>query len=400
MSAPLPPGWESQTDPLGRVYYVDHNTRTTQWDPPSGNLPLEAVVEAYAVPLDSSTPVAMVYTGDGSDVAGQAVLLETGATAAVVAGVVRSYQTGASTGSPQTLQSRLGLGFISTSSASGSEPTRRLSGGSAAATRASTASNGSERNGLCRAALLPTDTFLDCQELQLIAANTLPYRAPDKGQQCPRCDVRFQILSKRHHCRSCGEVYCTKCCSHKMLVPLASDEYNQPVRVCDYCRCHLGTGDQNSMLRYFFILMHDEDVAHVLQAARALHKSMEFRALASEEESEGYFVTSQMNVFFTSIQSSLDKIWKVCLSTMGTAQAFCCLRRNTHPACAQVCIERLILPHRNSAGSDVVNMALLVLRSVVESSSDKHVVVQSLFEYAIGAAAPTSVSWMTLGSGR
>ncbi|KAJ3883765.1 hypothetical protein F5051DRAFT_424020 [Lentinula edodes] len=31
----LPPGWERRIDPLGRTYYVDHNTRTTTWNRPS-----------------------------------------------------------------------------------------------------------------------------------------------------------------------------------------------------------------------------------------------------------------------------------------------------------------------------------------------------------------------------
>lgn len=34
---PLPPGWERRTDPLGRTYYVDHNTRSTTWNRPSSN---------------------------------------------------------------------------------------------------------------------------------------------------------------------------------------------------------------------------------------------------------------------------------------------------------------------------------------------------------------------------
>ncbi|KAJ8587990.1 HECT-domain-containing protein [Rhizopogon salebrosus TDB-379] len=33
----LPPGWERRIDPLGRTYYVDHNTRTTTWNRPSQN---------------------------------------------------------------------------------------------------------------------------------------------------------------------------------------------------------------------------------------------------------------------------------------------------------------------------------------------------------------------------
>ncbi|KAI0060809.1 HECT-domain-containing protein [Artomyces pyxidatus] len=32
---PLPTGWERRIDPLGRTYYVDHNTRSTTWNRPS-----------------------------------------------------------------------------------------------------------------------------------------------------------------------------------------------------------------------------------------------------------------------------------------------------------------------------------------------------------------------------
>lgn len=34
---PLPDGWERRIDPLGRTYYVDHNTRSTTWNRPSSN---------------------------------------------------------------------------------------------------------------------------------------------------------------------------------------------------------------------------------------------------------------------------------------------------------------------------------------------------------------------------
>jgi len=32
---PLPPGWEEHCDDQGRVCYVNHNTRTTQWERPT-----------------------------------------------------------------------------------------------------------------------------------------------------------------------------------------------------------------------------------------------------------------------------------------------------------------------------------------------------------------------------
>ncbi|KYQ90235.1 WW domain-containing protein [Tieghemostelium lacteum] len=31
---PLPPGWDVKMDPYGRIYYIDHNTRTTTWRHP------------------------------------------------------------------------------------------------------------------------------------------------------------------------------------------------------------------------------------------------------------------------------------------------------------------------------------------------------------------------------
>ncbi|KAI6109135.1 hypothetical protein EDD16DRAFT_43648 [Pisolithus croceorrhizus] len=43
---PLPAGWERRLDPLGRTYYVDHNTRTTTWNRPSPNQSVNHVVHA------------------------------------------------------------------------------------------------------------------------------------------------------------------------------------------------------------------------------------------------------------------------------------------------------------------------------------------------------------------
>ena len=42
---PLPPGWERRIDPLGRTYYVDHNTRTTTWNRPSASAAVNTNVQ-------------------------------------------------------------------------------------------------------------------------------------------------------------------------------------------------------------------------------------------------------------------------------------------------------------------------------------------------------------------
>ncbi|KAA0193841.1 E3 ubiquitin-protein ligase [Fasciolopsis buskii] len=35
VAEPLPPGWDERVDQNGRVYYVDHVNKRTQWDRPS-----------------------------------------------------------------------------------------------------------------------------------------------------------------------------------------------------------------------------------------------------------------------------------------------------------------------------------------------------------------------------
>ncbi|KAL2149147.1 hypothetical protein VTH82DRAFT_8495 [Thermothelomyces myriococcoides] len=42
----LPPGWEIRVDHLGRTYYVDHNTRTTSWNRPTGGAAEARTAEA------------------------------------------------------------------------------------------------------------------------------------------------------------------------------------------------------------------------------------------------------------------------------------------------------------------------------------------------------------------
>lgn len=94
-------------------------------------------------------------------------------------------------------------------------------------------------------------------QIQQHAVALAPYRQQDKlGVQCFKCGTKLGKISlnARHHCRSCGEVFCGPCSSHRLTIPLPGEEYGQDVRVCDFCFEHLEHSDQNSLLRYFFIL--------------------------------------------------------------------------------------------------------------------------------------------------
>ncbi|XP_023211653.1 zinc finger FYVE domain-containing protein 21-like [Centruroides sculpturatus] len=63
---------------------------------------------------------------------------------------------------------------------------------------------------------------------------TEPQWTPDKeSPDCAKCHIRFDLLTRRHHCRRCGQIYCSHCCEQK--VPLPRMCFVDPVRVCDEC---------------------------------------------------------------------------------------------------------------------------------------------------------------------
>ncbi|KAJ8290343.1 hypothetical protein GJAV_G00011660 [Gymnothorax javanicus] len=61
-----------------------------------------------------------------------------------------------------------------------------------------------------------------------------PQWVPDK--ECPRCmqcDVKFDFITRKHHCRRCGKCFCDKCCSKKVALPRMC--FVDPVRQCAEC---------------------------------------------------------------------------------------------------------------------------------------------------------------------
>lgn len=61
-----------------------------------------------------------------------------------------------------------------------------------------------------------------------------PEWVPDHTcSQCMACHAPFTFLRRRHHCRSCGKIFCSRCSSH--LAPLPHFRQLKPVRVCTHC---------------------------------------------------------------------------------------------------------------------------------------------------------------------
>lgn len=64
-----------------------------------------------------------------------------------------------------------------------------------------------------------------------------PYWIPDSVTNfCMQCNVKFSLIKRRHHCRACGQVLCSTCCSLKARL-----EYMRDVdaRICVQCEAAL-----------------------------------------------------------------------------------------------------------------------------------------------------------------
>lgn len=44
----------------------------------------------------------------------------------------------------------------------------------------------------------------EIQELGWVAPEWVP---DEKASHCMKCDVKFTVVKRRHHCRACGKVY-------------------------------------------------------------------------------------------------------------------------------------------------------------------------------------------------
>ncbi|KYQ54129.1 Putative 1-phosphatidylinositol-3-phosphate 5-kinase [Trachymyrmex zeteki] len=60
------------------------------------------------------------------------------------------------------------------------------------------------------------------------------YWMPDSvSKQCYECGERFTTFRRRHHCRVCGQIFCSKCCSDQ--IPGKIMGCTGDLRVCTYC---------------------------------------------------------------------------------------------------------------------------------------------------------------------
>jgi hypothetical protein len=59
------------------------------------------------------------------------------------------------------------------------------------------------------------------------------WQPDDAVSACPSCAVEFTFLTRKHHCRACGLVFCDQCTKHRLLLPVV--DAKEKVRVCSGC---------------------------------------------------------------------------------------------------------------------------------------------------------------------
>ncbi|XP_038206215.1 putative 1-phosphatidylinositol 3-phosphate 5-kinase [Zerene cesonia] len=91
------------------------------------------------------------------------------------------------------------------------------------------------------------------------------YWMPDDiSRECYDCAARFGTLRRRHHCRVCGQIFCSRCCSQRVpgqIFGCAGD-----LRVCTYC-C-------NVVLRY---LRENDITGEISPDLRTLQENLQIK---------------------------------------------------------------------------------------------------------------------------
>lgn len=79
---------------------------------------------------------------------------------------------------------------------------------------------------------------------------TLRWIPDEEKTNCTQCKKAFTVLTRRHHCRACGEIFCAECASMKVIIPRGriisknmrnpKDDWKVPLRACTTCAVSLG----------------------------------------------------------------------------------------------------------------------------------------------------------------
>lgn len=70
--------------------------------------------------------------------------------------------------------------------------------------------------------------------LEKQSKENITWQSDANCKNCSHCGIEFSLLTRKHHCRACGKIFCHGCTPHKIELPgILSKELQ---RVCESCR--------------------------------------------------------------------------------------------------------------------------------------------------------------------
>jgi len=233
-------GWVKSADPkTGRVFYANHITRKTQWDPPDGWVDeVKAPTAPPPMPDEKEEPLPSNWEVMHDPTTGKPFYVDH----------ERKITTWTRP-KPEKKQEPVSL-----RPAVASTPTASENSSAALARILSQQNRSSSSRSYHQEASYysqPASTHdVDLSDSLPALDFSVKKVADALRPNCPHCDALFTVSKRRHHCRLCGDVFCDTCSSHRATLPLEGPEFEKPVRICDFCNKDVEQGNFFSMRRY------------------------------------------------------------------------------------------------------------------------------------------------------
>ncbi|KAN0016395.1 hypothetical protein ACTFIU_006362 [Dictyostelium citrinum] len=256
ISKSLPDGWEESTDSQGRVYYIDHVNKKTSWihpsfthqlhqQPPTNNTTPKVVTPVQSVPIVTKPITSPSPSSSYQDNSFYPSFSEYGyAPNSSInsssnnnnnninnsSSATASHIPTQSKPIPSTSNNNNNHSSYSDDS---SYKSRNVASSPPVKTPVSTTSTSPQGSGSKTNVLLSHISPL--WDLEKIVP------------ACSNCYSPFTVIKRRHHCRCCYREFCDACSTKRIKIPQFN--YNDPVRVCEYCYSHTSSNEKTCISR-------------------------------------------------------------------------------------------------------------------------------------------------------
>lgn len=167
--------------------------------------------------------------------------------------------------------------------------------------------------------LLP-DVNLTVEPLKLRGKKLYRPMTDATATQCKKCKTVFDLFTRKHHCRACGDIFCYSCCQGQEHIPNDLIKYKDTKgwflsgnlgRVCQGCRDLISKYRKiEDLVKYFEIIALPIDLCQ-----KALHLSKDWK-----EAMKVYLANVRDICHFTPLQKLQDRDKRWLLSNLDNLQ--------------------------------------------------------------------------------